>query len=706
MATLIDWNLFNSDGIAIQNNTPTPPSYLVNLARLVNLDLDIQRTFGTVSFNSLPTNYTLQTRPGDNHYLYGHPSGRNFNSAKKAAVHIISLLRNRLQTCTCVLCNNIAPVIPQAQAPIIPQAQAPVIPPAQTPIIPPAQPPINPTMASSAPMDVDTGVDDDGTPNIFEELLFKAKQGERISQAITEPKSLDWLLERESAGLPAYLESLKTSGRFVPRLGEIVLIARNLEGDQRIVPDGDVFKILEPEVGYVGFPVWEAAVVTQVDKRIVTVGLLEGVKAPRFRVEPMSEIGNPSKAWSTRYEQISVVNVRPFRFWQQILGEADTNNPNELHPTVRHALTAMSSLSVVDRFYFESHGQEVRIYCKGLYVGAEFIVPGDIVQFSLPGHDDSAGLDVVHIEQIYISVRLDREPHPESLHVMGRTYTTDANHSFGQYDRPIPMEELPFPPMAGFGLWYMMQAKDDMTYIPATLLLARLFEDGWFKAIVGTASYSKVAKNGGAHHLGLPNDIINMLYGIKGVLPAREFSSKYDARMKAEDEGKGWYIAEDRVEQLDLSLVNGQDVGDKARFGFEDPDILQEYHLQSMFRAYNYRKQGSKGNYNHAAPAQGKQPMTFGMAASGMTSLEDHVSDGPFDQEQADLNHVKRAMDKFEQEFTTRDEQDRNKSNPWLDTHPEDKARVEKENKDRIERELNEELYKLMDMENELKDMR
>ncbi|KAI5248035.1 hypothetical protein E4T42_05804 [Aureobasidium subglaciale] len=669
MATLIDWNTVASDGDPAQYPNRVPSNhlttYLQGVIIAVNGDPYIQNTFGSVDFTTLPNNYLLETRSRQNsnqkdHYVHGHPRGQ-FRAVGDFAKHIVGLLRrNNLQNCTCPRCPPPAQIVNPPQVINPPQVANPpqVINPIQVinlpQVINPIQPPINPTMASSAPMDVDTGMDEDGTPNVFEELLFKAKQGERISQAITEPKSLDWLLEREAAGLPAYLESLKTSNRHVPRLGEIVLIARHLEGTQRIVRDGDVHRIVEPGIGYVGFPVWEAAVVTQVDKRTVTAGLLEGVNAPRFRVEPMSEIGNSSKAWSTRYEEVSILNVRPFRFWQQILGEADTNNPKELHPTVRHALTAMASMSVVDRFHFESFGQEVRVYCKGLYVGAEFIVPGDLVQFQMPGLHDSVGLDVIQIQQIYVSIRLDREPHPQSIRVMGCTYTTDPNHSVGQYDRPIPQEELPTPSMRGFGNWYMMQAKDDLTYVPATVLLARLFEDGWYKAIVGTASYSKVAKNGGARHMRMDDDIINMLYGLKGVLPAREFSSKFDARVKDGDDGQGWYIAEDRVEQLDLSQVNGQDVGDKARFGFEDPDHLQEHHLQSMFRAYNYRRQGTKGNYNHTVPAQGKQPMTSGMAGSGMNGLEEPVSDEPFDEEQAELDHANRAMDKFEQEFTSR----------------------------------------------------
>ena len=119
-----------------------------------------------------------------------------------------------------------------------------------------------------------------------------------MSVAITEPLSMDWLVEQDLANLPAYLDSLKTSTRWYPRLGEIVLVARNLKDGQliRFDTNAGICKIHDLKLGWVGLPVWEAVVVTQITKNTLTAGRLaqkqntEGSDEQVFRVEPMPEI--------------------------------------------------------------------------------------------------------------------------------------------------------------------------------------------------------------------------------------------------------------------------------------------------------------------------------------------------------------------------------------------------------------------------------
>jgi hypothetical protein len=522
---------------------------------------------------------------------------------------------------------------------------------------------------------VDTGVDDDGSPNIISQLLIRAKQGQPINMAITEPYSMHWLLEKEIAGLPAYLKSIPSNKRWTPRLGEIVLITRNVSEEQLVKFDEEAFvnKIWDPVLGWVGMPNWEAAVVAQVDRKALNANLLDqnlrtnlvDANVDDFRVEPMSEVGNSNKAWSTRYRYVNHFHMRHFSLWKELLNGADVNNPLECHPTIRYALTAMSSLSVVDRYHFSSNGLEARVYCKGIYVGAEFMVQNDLVRFTSPLHKNSVGKDVIWIKHIYVSYNIDREPIPGSVHVEGVAYTTDSAHASGEFQRPIPAESLPWLPMRDYGLWYKME--DGPVRVPYMSLLTRLIDGIYSISIIGKPSLAKVAHGGGAHHLGQKNHVVNITYGIDGVLAGREYSGQHDARINR-TEGHTWYLGEDRVDQLDLHLINGQDVGDKARFGFEhNPIPLEQAHIKSMTRARSAREKGGKGNggkiFLEDFPSQRE--------IDDMEYAQDYIEQGleeyfnirgmdkfdmdKFEREQGlDQYSNIRGMDKFESEFTQR----------------------------------------------------
>ncbi|KAH0376698.1 hypothetical protein KCU92_g9660, partial [Aureobasidium melanogenum] len=669
MATIIDWNQYTSDGDPVKcfNRSSTRlPAYLEKLHIPVNKDEDIKHNFGPagVSFDRLPPGYALDTRDRatatsgqklyDN-YVYGHPKG-HFRTIASFADHVVSILLNNTQGCQCEVCK------PSQRRPKKAKAthQATTT---NTPTNNNNNNTYSYNTASSSPMmDVDdiqppvnTGVDEDGTPNVFDGLMRKAKQGQHLSVAITEPLSIEWLVEQDLANLPAYLNSLKTSTRWYPRLGELVLVACNLKDGQLIKFDANagIYKIQDSKFGWVGLPVWEAGVVTQITKNTIAAGLLgqkhntEGSDEDVFRVEPMPEIGNPDKPWSTRYKTVHLLNMRPFSLWQELMNGADFSSSSEFHPTVRHALTTMSSISVVGRYHFSSNGKEARVYCKGLYVGAEFFVAGDLVRFSSPIHNNSFGKDVVQIKHICVSYNLEREPFsPSSVHIEGVAYTTDPQHASGQYQRPIPFESLPFPSMRGYGLWYKMGEGDTLVRIPYTKLLTRLVEDKYMKGMISKPCFVRSAV-GGAEHLNLSGYIIDITHGIEGVRVAREYSTQHDTRIK---EGQTWYLGENRVDQLDLTQINGQDVGYKARFGFEStPAPLQAAHLKAMFRARSARQKGPKFGNTYSAPSINR---SYGMLASSMNAIQDAVTHESADDEHFRDDFNERAISKFNSKFS------------------------------------------------------
>jgi hypothetical protein len=581
------------------------------------------------------------------HYLHGHPHVQ-FRTGLAVAAHFTSILLNTLPHCACESCKGKkrdpdSSSTPQTAAPRVLNAAS-----------------SSPIMDSDyAEFSISTGVDDDGSPNVIDRLLSQAKQGQPMNMAITEPHSMHWLLEKEVAGLPAYLKSIPSNKLWTPRLGEIVLIARNVSEDQFVKFDDEaaVNKIWDPVLRWVGMPDWEAAVVTQVDKRAINANLLDqNADVDGFRVEPMSEVGNSNKAWSTRHKYVNHMNMRRFSLWKELLNGADVNS--ECHPTIRYALTAMSSLSVVGRYHFSSNGLEARVYCKGIYVGAEFIVKNDFVRFTSPLHMNSVGKDVIWIKQIYVSYNIDREPSPGSVHVEGVAYTTDPAHASGEFQRPIPAESLPWLPMRDYGLWYKM--KDGPVSVPYTNLLTRLVEGLYSVSVIGKPSLAKVAHGGGAHHLGQKNHVVNITYGVDGVLAGREYSSQHDARINRA-EGHTWYLGEDRVDQLDLHLINGQDVGDKARFGFEhNPAPLEQAHIKSMARARGAREKGVKSNGGKNVSEKELDDMEYSQDFVEQGFEEYSNIRGTFDMDKfeseqgLDQHSNLRGVDKFESEFTQR----------------------------------------------------
>ncbi|KAG9948112.1 hypothetical protein KCU85_g5208, partial [Aureobasidium melanogenum] len=665
MAT-IDWSQYTSDGDpnkGVNRSSDRFPQYLKDLLSDINKIKAIRDNFGPagVSLDNLPPGYVLDTRYRatvtngqklyDN-YVYGNAKGP-FRTIASFAEHVASILLSNITNCQCRVCKPRQPTPKKGKA--AHQATATNM---------PADNNNHDDMASSSPMmDIDdaqspvnTGVDDDGTPNVFDGLMRKAKQGQHLSVAITEPLSMDWLVEQDLANLPAYLDSLETTTRWYPRLGEIVLVARNLKDDQLIKFDSNagIYKIQDQSLGWVGVPVWEAVIVTQITKNTLTAGLLDQKQNTDgsedvFRIEPMPEIGNSDKPWSTRYRIVHLLNMRPFSLWQELMNGADVSNSRECHPTVRHALTAMSSISVVGRYHFSSNGKEARVYCKGLYVGAEFFVAGDLVRFSSPIHKNSFGKDVLQIKHICVSYNLERDiASPSSIHITGVAYTTDPQHASGHYQRAIPYESLPSPGMRGYGLWYKMGEDDSLARIPYTKLFTRLVEDKFMKGMIGRPCLVRSAV-GGTEHLNLAGHIVDITHGLGGVRVAREYSTQHDSRIK---EGQTWYLGENRVDQLDLTQINGQDVGHKARFGFEStPTPLQASHLKAMFRARSARQKGPKIGNTYSAPTMNR---SYGMVTSSMNAIQDALAQESADEKYFRDDFNDRSIRKFEDEFTQR----------------------------------------------------
>jgi hypothetical protein len=68
-------------------------------------------------------------------------------------------------------------------------------------------------------------VDEEGTPDVYRNLIDKLKQYGSLDEIIVEPLSMDW--RAEQILLPKLKQQLETCPQYLPRAGEIVLFLRN-----------------------------------------------------------------------------------------------------------------------------------------------------------------------------------------------------------------------------------------------------------------------------------------------------------------------------------------------------------------------------------------------------------------------------------------------------------------------------------------------
>ncbi|KAF2638215.1 hypothetical protein P280DRAFT_78409 [Massarina eburnea CBS 473.64] len=436
---------------------------------------------------------------------------------------------------------------------------------------PPQPAPTRPVASSSAPVPapqvfkgrpkmVLTGmdasrVDEEGTPDVYRNLIDKLKRHGKLDEAIMEPMSMDW--RAEQAILPQLLTKRKEEAQWIPRVGDIVLYIRN-------IPDGLEF-LQSEETGehqfydpvnmtFKGAPVWEAGLVGQVPEEPVETNdaIHEGEKEYNvswsgLRVEPLPNPNDKNKSLSKRYQYVPVSYTRPFFLWRDLLSHDD----EDWHPTIKNALTAMSVLSLMGMYRFRGKWPEASIYAHGLYVGSEFLGVGDTVRL-MPKADNGEEecTDIMVIRSIQLMMKNldqasgndydDGEPYSSHVWIFGQAYTTEASRSDKQWacDKNIDIPKV----ADGYGEWYPLHPATKELAVPFRRVLGRLYELDVMQML-------------------LPSTHTSMLdHGHESILEARQFACENDNRIIASP-GSSWWWAKSRAEALDLETINGLEVG-------------------------------------------------------------------------------------------------------------------------------------------------
>jgi hypothetical protein len=537
---------------------------------------------------SLPVGYSLWQRPRPktpshlDKYLYGHPSRRTFDSPNKFYPHFEYLMNNAGDSmgCPCTVCAGDSGVLPKSSSTTniyssskassrdaSPQAsshrhQVPEsfshtshVPQASAQPIWVQHKGRHKTISVGKDM---TRVDEEGTPDIYRNLIDKLRRYRNVDEEIKESMSLDWRAEQQI--FPEWIRKLKDQPQWAPRAGEIVLYTRELPRGVHVVfrTATRTFQLYNGESKeWVGSPLWEAGLVGQTPTEPITIEDIyedgdreSNVTYFGVRVEPLPSVNDTNKSLSKRHVYVALRQIRPFVLWKQLLHQVPTE---KWHPTVSNALTVTSNLSLLGKYRFRGSWPTAHIYCQGIYVGYELLIVGDTVRLRpKETTDQKTCTDIMVIKSIRLKwSNLDRtsnndwddeQPYASEVWIYGTAYTSDSSRTNKEW---FSEENAQAPRASGdYTEWYPLHPVSKELAVPFDRILGRLFE---FDETVVWLNSSK------ANH----SSILDA--GREAILEGRKYSQQHDQRIVAKP-GVSWYWGDSRSQALDLHTINNVDV--------------------------------------------------------------------------------------------------------------------------------------------------
>lgn len=531
---------------------------------------------------NLPAGYTMwqRPRPSDarmDSYLYGHPNRRPFDSPNRFYPHFEYMMDNAGNTmgCPCTVCCGASGILPRtnstgsaartrpASAVSSPHFSLPVPPSRVTEASRnEAAPPTAPSLLKGRPKTTSTGldtthVDEEGTPDVYRNLIDKLKRNTTLDELIEQTLSPDWRAEQEL--LPKLLEDIRNNEQWMPRSGDVVLFVRNLPAGVKFVrheitSDIQLYDTRSGEC--FGVPLWEAGVVSQTSSQTTKVDLHDSgesetnVTQSGVRIEPFPGLNASDKSLSKRHKYVALRQTRPFILWSDLLDNIDET---DWHPTVMNALTAASTLSLMVNYRFRGTWPNAIVYSHGIYIGFEMLAVGDTVRL-IPGakSEQTVCTDIMVIKSIRLKwTNLDKassndfdesEPYKSEIWIYGCAYTTDPARS----DKQWLTDQNKLPPKAAdeYGPWYPLHPASKELAIPCARILGRLHERE-------ALSFFLTAPQ---------TDPPSLDTGRQALQEARNYSRQHDQRI-CQNNVK-WYWGNSRAEALDLHTVNGLQVAD------------------------------------------------------------------------------------------------------------------------------------------------
>lgn len=581
----------------------------------------------------LPDNYAVfETKQpgGDQVYkrLFGHPKGRFYDSIQKFKPHFLWLMSGMEGDCRCHLCSG------KPQGPRIPREKRQPREVSDRSISLPSRS----ARSSTRYDDTDSAnglagrrarrdakqthgayaVDEEGTDDVFKrfiKLLYTSRDSARgIDEDIEEVSSLDWCAEHYEDGsnlMPQHLAQFDRRHSCLPRLGEVVLWCTNFPDGHRLLLDHKTaqYKFYShTQRSFNGHPVWRAGVVTctplsgpenppgdfqtvldAADKEMA-------LNAVGYRVETLPDPNDLlKKSTSKQYRWLSLECIRPLSQWQMMTHGIPRQ---KLHPSIMHALTCSTSLSLIEKFKATGLWPNAAIHCKGLYLGPELIMGGDTVRLSPQQSDECE--DVLRIESIRLNLDNIRQEHTEPnsqdiasgcrISIVGTACTSNVDRAYSMPPRghlvegfespdqrsPISLSEMKTAlravRAAEYGSWYYLHDPKKRYEVSHEQILGRLHETAAVQLWKDVEAESQVRAQSQLQKLSLNFDI-------SGISLARVIASCTDTRLPLQEGHEIlWYWADTRAEALGVESFNGHEVGKYWRV--RDKETLGSWHTQ------------------------------------------------------------------------------------------------------------------------------
>ena len=596
-----------------QKHWPGKPSYVlsdergyrIKLGRAWAQHLGITDPGVNYYLEDLPGGYSLfeaRQPNGQTFYkrLFGHPSGRYYDSMVRFETHFLWLMSGMEGDCECVLCGKSKGFVarPRQQREPIP------VEPRRRRDLAIEDPGMESARSSSAG-GLATGrekrarnmgqiypVDEEGTRDVYKECiqnLYKNRESRKgIKDDIIEEDSFDHEAEHEA--LTNYLTRIEQQHSFIPRLGELVLWCNYFLDDHYLLKDTETNQLKFysfADKAFHGFPDWRAGVVTAVpdsaalDGRVDFQDILDlptkktNTNSSGFRVETIPDPNSCDKSASKQYRYLPLRNIRPLAHWQHVLYGYPKKRT---HPSIYHALTLMTSISLLSKFEFTGEWPNGSVHCKGVYIGSELITTGDVVRiFAPPERKDDLAQYVLIISSIRMNLLGIRDSYPEAqspllssqtnVTLIGSAYYrwpsghAKSDRNFNDTFDPVDLETAKhlFRPAGtnDYGPWYPMHSSRHRYEVSHDQVSGRLHEPCAVKMWTGHGQYKTEA--------GQDPEAPNFDFDVPGILAGRRYATQTDQRIPDPPldtpDHIMWQLADYRAQCLAIATSNGLEVG-------------------------------------------------------------------------------------------------------------------------------------------------
>jgi ATP-binding cassette subfamily D (ALD) long-chain fatty acid import protein len=242
----------------------------------------------------------------------------------------------------------------------------------------------------------------------------------------------------------------------------------------------------------------------------------------------------------------------------------------------------MTSISLLEKWWFDGAWPNASIRCKGVFIGAELITVGDTVRIAPEATSTTKPrkcTDVLVVESIRLNL-LDIKPEhvsPESpllssrssITLVGKAYTIDIHRHYKLQGKvqganmtvlppPVPKDEIKtiFRPVGSseYGSWYHLHDPAKRFEVSYDEVLGRLYEAAAVQLWTGMLQ-GEAAKD-------LKHSIRPRLdYDMPAIEEGRRYATQADLRLEEATEGQiSWFWADTRAEALDIETINGLEV--------------------------------------------------------------------------------------------------------------------------------------------------